>query len=69
VTSIVQDGDTNKEELKPLSKEDAVKSIRQFKEDLGIANIHTDEERLQDVLKKIGPLSEEVNKMRHDQDM
>jgi hypothetical protein len=50
--------------LEPLSKQEALESIRKFKRDLGL-NKKVDKKHIQDILKKSGSLSDEVNKMRH----
>jgi hypothetical protein len=55
-------------ELQPLSKEEALASIKKFRKDLGLEGIHTNRDRIQSILKKSGLLSDEVTKMRREQD-
>lgn len=58
-----------KNELKPLSKEDALASIKRFKNDFGLEGIRTSKERIQNILRKSGLLSEEVDITRREQDI
>jgi hypothetical protein len=62
--------DKNKDDvLEPLSKEEALASIRKFREDFHLTEIHADKKDIQNILKKAGSLSDEVTKMRHEHDV
>lgn len=52
------------DELKPLTKEEALASIGKFRKDLGLEGVHTTKERIRAILEKSGLLSEEVTRMR-----
>jgi hypothetical protein len=56
----------NDSKLQPLSKEEALASLKKFRKDLGLERIHTNKERIQSILKKSGPLSDEVTRMRRE---
>jgi hypothetical protein len=43
--------------LKPLSKEEALASLKQFRKDLGLGK-HADKDHIREILKRSGPLSE-----------
>jgi len=58
-----------KDELKPLSKKEALESIRKFKKDFGLLGISTSKRRIRNILKRSGPLSDEVDRSRCEQDM
>ena len=52
------------DELKPLTKKEALVSIRKFRKDLGLEGVHTTKERIRTILEKSGSISEEVIRMR-----
>lgn len=58
-----------KNELKPMSKEEALASIKKFKDDFGLVGTNTSKERIRGILKKSGLLSDEVDKTRREQDI
>jgi hypothetical protein len=59
----------NSDKLQPLSKEEALASLKKLRKDLGLEGIHTNRERIQSILKKLGPLSDEVTRMRREQNI
>ena len=59
----------NKKGLKPLSKEEALASIKKFKNDFGLNGVRTSRERIQNILRNSGLLSEEVDVARREQDI
>lgn len=52
------------DELKPLTKKEALASLGRFRKDLGLEGVHTTKERIRTILEKSGSLSEEVTRMR-----
>ena len=54
----------DKEQLRPLSKSEALASIQKFRKDLGLEGMHTSKKRISAILEKSGLLSEEVTKIR-----
>jgi hypothetical protein len=67
--SVQQNKDNEQRELKPLSKDEAISSIRKFRYDFGLNGIRTDRTRIQNILSKSGLLSEEVDKGRREQEI
>jgi hypothetical protein len=60
---------SDRDKLQPLSKEEALASMKKFRKDLGLEGIHTDKDRIQSILQKSGLLSDEVTSMRREQDI
>ena len=53
--------------FKPISKEEVIKEMKELREQLGIKKQKVNEDKLKEILKKSGPLSDEVNKMRKEE--
>jgi hypothetical protein len=57
----------NTSNFKPISKEEAIKEMKELREQLGIKKQKVNEDKLKEILKKSGSLSDEVNKMRKEE--
>jgi hypothetical protein len=65
---VLENKDRGKEdELQPLSKEEALASIKQFKKDLRLTKVRTNKTRIRRILKRSGLISDEIVEMRHEQ--
>jgi hypothetical protein len=53
--------------FKPISKEEAINEMKELREQLGIKKQKVNEDKLKDILKKSGSLSDEVNRMRKEE--
>ena len=53
--------------FKPISKEEAIKEMKELREQLGIKKQKVNEDKLKEILNKAGPLSDEVNRMREEE--
>jgi hypothetical protein len=47
-------------ELQPLSKEEALKSIRQFRQAFDLTNVEVNRRHIQEILKRSGPISDAI---------
>jgi hypothetical protein len=64
--SILEKKKTTEQELQPLSKEEALKSINQFREDFQLTNISANRNQIVSILKKSGLISDAITESRRD---
>lgn len=53
--------------FKSISKEEAINEMKELREQLGIKKQKVNEDKLKEILKKSGSLSDEVNRMRKEE--
>jgi hypothetical protein len=54
------------EELQPLSREEALESIKQFRQDFHLTDVSTDRREIQAVLKQSGLISDAITESRRE---